>query len=68
MIPAAGWGLKNHWRDPRLFEGVAAECLDTADLMAYVQTMGFSTSSSTCTREQYLKIIVDGLKGLKDTG
>ena len=67
VIPAAGWGLKNRWRDPRLFEGVAAECLNTADLMAYVQTMGFSTSSSTCTREQYLKIIVDGLKGLKQS-
>jgi hypothetical protein len=67
VIPAAGWGLKNRWRDPRLFEGVAAECLNTADLMAYVQTMEFSTSSSTCTREQYLKIIVDGLKGLKQS-
>ena len=52
VIPAAGWGRKNHWRDPRLFEGVAAECLNTADLVAYVQSMGFSTSSSTSTRQQ----------------
>ena len=64
VIPAAGWGRKNHWRDPRLFEGVAAECLNTADLVAYVQSMGFSTSSSTSTRQQYLKIIVDGLRRL----
>jgi hypothetical protein len=66
MVPEPGWGLKKRRMDPRIFAGDVGACLMFEDLVNYVRTMGFATSSGTVSRADLMNVIVEGLRGLEE--